>query len=68
MTLSRCPQVTGRIGMRVGLGQPNQDDVAALLSTVLERTPASAERKAARTAVSPRAACTRCAGFWPAPS
>ena len=52
MTLSRCPQVTGRIGMRVGLGQPNQDDVAALLSTVLERTPASAERKAARTAVS----------------
>ncbi len=52
MTLSRCPQVMGRTGMYVGLGQPNQADVATLLSTVLERTPASAERKAARTAVS----------------
>lgn len=52
MTLSRCPQVSGRIGMRVGLGQPDEGDVARLLSTVLERAPGAAERKAARTAVS----------------
>ncbi len=51
MTLGRCPQVTGRIGVRVGLGVPGAADVSALLASVLDRAPSASERKAARAAV-----------------
>ncbi len=51
MTLGRCPQVTGRIGVRVGLGVPGEADVTTLLETVLGRTPSGAERRCAQAAV-----------------
>jgi len=52
MTLARCPQVVGRIGVRVGLGAPPQADVGSLLRAVLARSPAKSERTAAMRAAS----------------
>ncbi len=52
MTLARCPQVTGRIGIRVGLGVPPGTDVATLLTAVLGRGTSRAERDAAARAAS----------------
>ncbi len=50
MTLGRCPQVTGRIGIRAGLTAPGQMDVTALVTGVLGRAPERAEREAALAA------------------
>lgn len=51
MTLGRCPQVTGRIGIRVALGVPHRDDVTALMAAVLDRTPGKSETRAGNDAV-----------------
>ena len=45
MTLARCPQVTGRIGMRVSLSGLAGDDVAAIAAGPLGRPPTGAELK-----------------------
>ncbi len=45
-TLARCPQVTGRTGVRVALGAAPEADVAALAQSVLGRRPAREERAA----------------------
>ena len=51
MTLARCPQVTGRIGIRVGLGVPPGTDVTALLTAMLGRKPIKSETRAGTDAV-----------------
>lgn len=43
MTLARCPQVTGRIGVRTALGAPPEIDVRTLMAGVLGREPTRAE-------------------------
>ena len=45
MTLARCPQVLGRIGMRVPLGALAVADVAAIAAGPLGRAPAANELK-----------------------
>ena len=45
MTLARCPQVTGRIGMRVGLKGLADDDVTAISAGPLGRKPSASELK-----------------------
>ena len=45
MTLARCPQVSGRIGVRVGLGAASETDIADLAAGVLGRKPATGELK-----------------------
>ncbi len=45
MTVARCPQVTGRIGMRVGLRASAEADVRMLGQGVLGRRPDRAEMK-----------------------
>ncbi|WP_419738683.1 AAA family ATPase [Ruegeria sp.] len=45
MTLARCPQVTGRIGMRVDLKALARDDVAAIAAGPLGRKPGAREMK-----------------------
>jgi len=45
MTLARCPQVLGRIGMRVSLAAIDADDVAAIAEGPLGRRPRGAELK-----------------------
>ena len=50
MTLARCPQVTGRIGVRVGLAAAPAVDVETLVSGVLGRTPSKSELRLALTA------------------
>ena len=51
MTLARCPQVTGRIGIRVGLGVPPGTDVTTLLTAMLGREPIKSETRAGTDAV-----------------
>lgn len=45
MTLARCPQVTGRIGMRVDLKAVADEDVAAIAAGPLGRRPQARELK-----------------------
>ena len=45
VTLARCPQVTGRIGMRVDLRALADDDVAAIAHEPLRRRPGKGELK-----------------------
>ncbi len=45
MTLARCPQVTGRIGMRVDLRTVAEADVVDVAAAVLGRQPGGPERK-----------------------
>ena len=45
MTLARCPQVTGRIGVQVGLAGPPQADVDTLVGQVLGRAPSGRETR-----------------------
>ncbi len=45
MTLARCPQVRGRIGMRVDLKTLARDDIAAIAAGPLGRRPSASEMK-----------------------
>ena len=45
MTLARCPQVRGRIGMRVNLKTLGRDDIAAIAAGPLGRAPKAREMK-----------------------
>ena len=45
LTLARCPQVTGRVGMRVAFGTATDADIIAIAATALGRVPARPERK-----------------------
>ncbi len=46
MTLARCPQIVGRIGMRVDLARIDAGDVAAIAAGPLGRAPTRTEMKA----------------------
>ena len=46
MTLARCPQIVGRIGMRVALSRIEADDVARIAAGPLQRQPSRTELKA----------------------
>ena len=48
-TLARCPQIVGRIGVRVGIRIPSERDVSLLTEGVLGRRPNSREMKTALT-------------------
>lgn len=50
MTLARCPQIVGRIAIRLERRIPSEADVAALVCGVLGREVGAAERKAAMAA------------------
>ena len=43
MTLARCPQITGRIRLRVGIRRPADVDVAELVEGILHGRPSRAE-------------------------
>lgn len=49
MTLARCPQIVGRIGFRVGIPLPSEEDVRDLVSGVLRRRANKREIKTALT-------------------